>query len=427
MELGPFPHVAGHDRAVALDRDDPLAGELDAFVVADDELIYLDGNSLGRLPRAARDVVADVVDRQWGRRLIRSWNEGWWELPERIGALLAPVLGARPGEVLLSESTSTNLFKLAVAALRARPGRTRILTDDLNFPTDVHVLDGAARLLGAGHELDVVPSPDRVHGPVDELRDRLDEDVALLSLSHTTYRSGFTYDLAGLTAAAHDAGAMVLWDCSHSAGSVPIGLSAAAADLAVGCTYKHLNGGPGAPAWLYVREDLVEQLRNPITGWFGHADPFGFELGFEPADTTRRFHVGTTPILSMAAAEPGIAQLARVGIDAVRAKSVALGELLVELADEHLAPLGFELASPRDPAVRGGQVALRHPDAWPITRALIEDARVLPDFRAPDVLRLGLAALTTRFLDVHTAVVRIARVVERDLHERHRDATATVT
>jgi kynureninase len=426
MEFGPFPGASGHDRALALDAADPIAAERATFVVTDPDLLYLDGNSLGRLPAAASAVVGDVTHRQWGDRLIRSWNEGWWELPERLGALLAPVVGAGADEVLVSESTSTNLFKLAVAAARARPGRTRIVTDDLNFPTDVHVLDGVARLLG-GLEVEVVPSPDGVHGPDAALRATLDDDVALVSLSHVAYRSGHVHDLAGLTSAAHEVGALVLWDCSHSVGSVPLGLAAAGADLAVGCSYKHLNGGPGAPAWLYVRRDLQQELENPITGWFGHAEPFGFDLAFTPAEGIRRFHVGTTPVLSMAAAEAGFAQVARVGIDAVRAKSVALTTFLVEQSDEHLAPLGFTLASPRDPAVRGGHVALRHDDAWPITRALIEDAKVLPDFRSPDVLRLGLAALTTSFLDVHTAVQRIATVVRDGLHEAHRGAEAVVT
>lgn len=428
MDLGPFPDTAGHDRATTLDAADPLAGERDAFVVTDPELVYLDGNSLGRLPTDAPGLVDDVVQRQWGERLIRSWNEGWWELPARLGDLLAPVVGARSGEVLLSESTSTNLFKLAGAALLARPGRSRVLTDDLNFPTDVHVLDGLCRLLGGDRRVEVVASPDGVRGPVEELEAALAEgDVALLSLSHVVYRSGYAYDVARLTEAAHAAGALVLWDCSHSVGSVPVGLAEAGVDLAVGCSYKHLNGGPGAPAWLYVREELQDELSNPITGWFGHAEPFGFDLGFEPARGIRRFAVGTTPVLSMAAAEAGIAQVARVGIDAVRAKSVALSSYLVELADEVLVPLGFELASPREPARRGGQVALRHDDAWPITRALVQDAKVLPDFRAPDVLRLGLAALTTSFLDVHTAVHRIAAVVRDGRHEAYRGTTATVT
>ena len=427
MDLGPFPDESGHDRARALDADNPLLGLRDTFVVDDPDLLYLDGNSLGRLPAAAAQVVQDTAQRQWGSRLIRSWNEGWWEQQVALGDLLAPVIGAEPGEVLISESTTTNLFKLAVAAMRARPGRRVVLTDDLNFPTDNYALAGAADLLGDGREVRTVHSPDGVHGATDALLDALDDDVALLSLSHVCFKSGFAHDLARLTAASHEAGALVLWDLSHSAGSVPVGLAEHDVDLAVGCTYKYLNGGPGAPAFLYVRRDLQSQLDNPIAGWWGHEDPFAFDLDFRPTDGLRRFHVGTMPMLSLNAIEPGIRQLAELGIDTVREVSVSLTSFLVDQADEHLADLGFSVASPRDPDRRGSHVSLAHPDGWPITRALIEEAAVLPDFRAPDNLRLGVAPLYVTHLDVHTAVQRIARVVRDGLHEQYRGASAAVT
>jgi kynureninase len=427
VELGPFPDVAGYDEAVRLDADSPLAGQRDEFVVHDPDLLYLDGNSLGRLPQPAVDDVTDTLHRQWGDRLIRSWNEGWWEQQVTLGDLLAPVLGARRGEVIISESTTTNLFKLAVAALRARPGRPTVVTDDLNFPTDNYALAGACALLGEGRHLRTIRSNDGVHGATDELVAALDEDTALLSLSHTCFKSAFVHDLPRLTAAAHEAGALVLWDLSHSAGSVPVGLAEHGVDLAVGCTYKHLNGGPGAPAFLYVRTDLQQRLHNPIAGWWGHEDPFAFDLEFRPTDDIRRFHVGTMPMLSLNAAEAGVRQVAAVGIDALREVSTSLTSFLVEQADEHLSPLGFELASPRDPDRRGSHVALAHPDAWPITRALIEDAKVLPDFRAPDNLRLGIAPLYTTHVQVHTAVQRIAAVVRDDLHAPYRGTTAAVT
>lgn len=427
MELGPFPHAAGHDEAVARDADSPLAGQREAFVVDDPDLLYLDGNSLGRLPRAAVEDVTDTLRRQWGDRLIRSWNEGWWEQQVALGDLLAPVLGARPGEVIISESTTTNLFKLAVAALRARPGRTTVVTDDLNFPTDNYALAGACELLGDGRQLRTVRSNDGVHGATDELIAALDDDTALLSLSHTCFKSAFVHDLPRLTAAAHEVGAMVLWDLSHSAGSVPVDLAEHDVDLAVGCNYKHLNGGPGAPAFLYVRADLQDQLHNPIAGWWGHEDPFAFDLDFRPTDGIRRFHVGTMPMLSLNGIEAGVRQVAEVGIARIREVSSSLTSFLVEQADDHLAPLGFELASPRDPERRGSHVSLAHPDGWPITRALIEDAKVLPDFRAPDNLRLGIAPLYTTHLQVHTAVQRIAMVVRDGLHERHRGSSAAVT
>lgn len=427
MELGPFPDVDGHGDAAALDAENPLVAHRDTFVVADPDLLYLDGNSLGRLPAQAAEIVEDTTHRQWGERLIRSWNEGWWEQQVALGDLLAPVIGARAGEVIISESTTTNLFKLAVAALRARPDRHVVITDDLNFPTDNYALGGAVELLGGDRRVRTIASDDGIHGPTEAIIAALDEDVALLSMSHTCFKSGFVYDLPRLTAAAHDVGAMVLWDLSHSAGSVPVDLSAHEVDLAVGCTYKHLNGGPGSPAFLYVRHDLQDQLDNPITGWWGHEDPFAFDLDFRPVHGIRRFHVGTMPMLSLNAIEAGVRQVAEVGIDTIREVSVSLTSFLVEQADEHLTGLGFTLASPRDPERRGSHVSLAHPEGWPITRALIEEAAVLPDFRAPDNLRLGIAPLYISHVDVHTAVQRIARVVRAGLHEQHRGQRAAVT
>ena len=426
VDLGPFPDLAGHHRALELDRDDPLAGEVDRFVVTDPDLIYLDGNSLGRLPRAAAERVRQAVDQEWGDRLIRAWNEGWWDEHVRLGDLLAPVIGAHEGEVIISESTSTNLFKLAVAAVRARPERHVIVTDDLNFPTDNHVLAGVAEVVPRTR-VHTLTSPDGVHGDIDALRAALDHETALVSLSHVAYRSGWIWDIGEVTAAAHEAGALVLWDCSHSVGSVPVELHAHGVDLAVGCTYKYLNGGPGAPAFAYVRQDLQDELANPITGWWGHQAPFSFDLDFRPAGDIRRFHVGTTPVLSLVAAEAGIAHVAEVGIDAIRAKSVALTSFLVDLADEHLAPLGFRLASPRDPDRRGGHVSLAHEQGWGVARALIDEADVVPDFRAPDVVRMGLSPLTTSFRDVHDAVGRLLDVMATGRHLIHGDDAIPVT
>lgn len=426
MDLGPYPDAPGHADAVAADEASPLRLMRDRFVVTDPDLIYLDGNSLGRLPRATARRLRDVVDDQWGDRLIRSWNEGWWEAQLRLGDMIAPVIGARAGEVVVSESTTTNLHKLALGACRARPESHTIVTDDLNFPTDNHALSGVADLLG----LDVATarSPDGVHGPVGEIERLLRGGrVALLSLSQTCFRSGYTYDVRHLTELAHEAGALVLWDLSHSAGSVPVDLTAAGVDLAVGCTYKYLNGGPGSPAFLYVRRDLQQQLHNPIRGWWGHEDPFGFDLDFRPADDVRRFHVGTMPMLSLLAIEDGVSMVAEAGVETLREQGIALTERFVALADQHLAPLGFELASPRDPARRGSHVSLTHDDAWPIARALIEDARVVPDFRAPRDLRFGFAPLYVGHEAVHTAVHRVVAVVQQGLHERHRTAITAVT
>jgi kynureninase len=413
--------------AAALDAQDPLAAFRQEFVVDDPALIYLDGNSLGRLPRRTRALIQDTVDRQWGNRLIRGWNEGWLGLAQRIGDKIAALIGAQPGEVVVAESTSTNLFKLAVAALKARPGRRTIVTDDLNFPSDLYVFQGIVDLLGGEHKLMVVPSPDGIHGPVDALASAIDEDTALVSLSHTVFKSAYTYDMAAVTALAHEAGALALWDLSHSAGAVPVNLNAANADLAVGCTYKYLNGGPGAPAFLYVRRDLQDDLRNPIAGWFSQAAPFDFGLDYQPASGLRRILTGTPPVLSLACVEPGVDLLLEAGMDRLRAKSVQQSAYLIALWDNLLRPLGYQLSSPRDPARRGSHISIGHPDGWRINRALIEQMQVLPDFRAPDNIRLGITPLYTTFDDIRQAVERLRTVVETRSYEQYPAERPAVT
>lgn len=415
--------------ADALDRADPLAGWRERFVIADPDLIYLDGNSLGRLPVATRAALQTAIDVEWGDRLIRSWNEGWWERPQRIGGKLAGLLGAHPDELLLTDATSVNLYKLAVAALRwqqqQRPMRTRILTDPLNFPSDLYILEGAARAAGERFVVELVAVDPA--DPAPALLAALDDRVALLSLSHTTFKSGCTYDMARLTAAAHAVGALTLWDLSHSAGALPIDLEGSAADLAVGCTYKYLNGGPGAPAFLYVRRSRQAALHNPIAGWFGQADPFAFGLQYQSAEGIRRFAVGTPPLLSLTAVEPGVDLLLEAGMQRVRAKSLAQTDYLIALWETELAPLGFTLNSPRDHARRGSHIALGHPEALRIDLALIEQCGVLPDFRAPDNIRLGVAPLYTRFADLLEAVRRIRRVVVERLYERYAPQAGSVT
>lgn len=426
MELGPFLDDAGHGRAVELDGAEPLTRWRDRFVIDDAEMIYLDGNSLGRLPRAAVDVVADAVNHQWGQRLIRSWNDGWWDLQVEIGDVLAPVIGASAGEVIVSDSTSVNLYKLALAALRARPGRTKVVTDDLNFPSDLYILESAARQCGADHRVEIVGS-DGVNGPIDGLLGAIDDSTALVSLSATTFKSGYTYDMSAVTRAAHDSGALVLWDLSHSAGVIDQGLNATGADLAVGCTYKYLNGGPGSPAFLYVRTDLQGELDNPAHGWFAHADPFAFDLDFRPTDGPRRFHVGTMPMLSLVATQVGAELAAEAGVSAMRRASVSLTAWAEELFDELLTPLGFDFATPRDPDRRGSHLSLAHDAAWQITQALIDVGQVLPDFRAPHHLRLGFAPLYTTHVEIHTAFRRLVHIVESELWREYPATIANVT
>ena len=407
------------ETARLMDAQDPLAAFRSRFVIADPDLIYLDGNSLGRLPTAAVELAADLVGRQWGKELIRSWNTGWWQAPERIGAKIARLIGAQPDEVILANSTSINLFKLVVAALRYQEGRTRILTDTLNFPSDLYILQGAIDLLGNQHHLELAPSADGIHGPETELVQRLDERTALLTLSHTVFKSGFVYDMAGMTAAAHAAGALALWDLSHSAGAVPVDLNGAGADLAVGCTYKYLNGGPGAPAFLYVRRDLQEHLGNPLSGWWGQRRPFDFALEYHPATGLRHFLTGTMPVVSLALIEPGVDLLLEAGMEALRAKSVAQTEYLIDLWQAVLAPLGFTLNSPRDAARRGSHVSLGHAEGMRIDLALINDLQVLPDFRSPDNIRLGIAPIYTSFVDIHSAVMRLRQIVVDRLYEKY--------
>jgi kynureninase len=410
------------ERAAALDAADPLASLRDAFVHDDRELIYLDGNSLGRLPKAGAERIAQVVREEWGAGLIRSWSH-WVDLPTRTGDLIgSALLGAAPGQVAVSDSTTVNLYKLAVAALDARPDRTVIITDDDNFPTDRYVFEGLAAQRGL--ELRVV------HGDIDEgldldaLRNAVDETTALVSLSHVAYRSGALLDMAAVNEIAHGAGALVLWDLCHSAGAIPVELDATGADLAVGCTYKYLNGGPGAPAFLYVRGELQSELRQPIWGWFGQRDQFGMEPSYDPVLGVERFLTGTPAVVAVAAVEEGVRLLAEAGIGRLRAKGVALTGYLIELAGAWLPAVA--LATPADPARRGSHVSLCHPEAWRLAQALIE-ANVIADYRTPDRLRLGPAPITTRFTDVWDALDRLRRIVDDKTYERFPAEPSRVT
>jgi kynureninase len=395
-------------RARRLDAADPLAGFRDRFVVSDPDLVYLDGNSLGRLPVATRDRLREAVDSEWGGQLIRGWRE-WIDLARRVGEVLAHgVLGVAAGEVVLSDSTSVNLFKLATAALDARPERTVIVTDDDNFPTDRYVLQGLAAARGLRLRL-VETDPDTGADPT-RIAAALDTDVALLCLSHLAYRSGARADMVRITAAAHEVGALTLWDLCHSAGSVPTPLREAGADLAVGCTYKYLNAGPGAPAFLFVRADLQARLRQPIWGWFGQRDQFAMDGGYDPVESIERFLVGTPPVLGGYAALIGAQLTAEAGIAAIAAKGAALTGYAIDLADAWLAPYGFTVATPRDPDRRGAHVTLRHRSAWQICQALTA-ADTIPDFRSPDRLRLGLAPLYTSFAEVYEGFRRLREIM----------------
>jgi kynureninase len=405
--------------AIELDARDQLAHFRERFVISDPDLIYMDGNSLGRLPRASVTLAEDLIQQQWGERLIRNWNEGWFTAPERVGAKIAHLIGAEPDEVIIADSTSVNLFKLVVAALRTQHGKSRILTDNLNFPSDLYILQGAIDLLDKQHRLDILSSPDDVHGPVAELLATLDSQTALVTLSHTVFKSGYIYDMSTITSAAHAAGALVLWDLSHSVGSMPVDLHAADVDLAIGCTYKYLNGGPGAPAFLYIRRDLQDVLSNPLAGWMGQRDLFKFELEYRPAMGLRHFLTGSPPIVSLSLIEPGVDLLLEAGLDNLRAKSSRQSEYLIHLWEVLLEPLGFTLNTPREADRRGSHVSLGHTEGLRIDMALIHKMNVLPDFRAPDIIRLGIAPLYTTFRDIHIAVMRLQKIVEERLYEKY--------
>jgi kynureninase len=411
MDFEPSLRFAQH-----LDAVDELAGFRQEFVLAEPDLVYMDGNSLGRLPHRTVSRLESLIEEEWGRELIRSWNKGWFDAPQRLGDKAGRVLGAAPGQVVVSDSTSVNLFKLVMAALALRPERDRIVSDVLNFPSDLYVVQGCVDLLGKRHRLELVSSADGVHVDVEALYDAIDEQTALVTLSHVVFKSGFLHDAAAVTERAHRAGALVLWDLSHSAGVVPVELDRWGVDLAVGCTYKYLNGGPGAPAYLYVRQDLQAEARSPIWGWFGQRAPFEFDLNYQPREGVARFLVGTPPVLSLLALDSALDLVLEAGIDRLRHKSERLTGYLVYLVDEVLSPLGFSLGSPRDAARRGSHVSVRHADGYRINRALIEEMKVLPDFREPDNIRLGLAPLYTTFAEVWEAVERIRQVVEGGKH-----------
>jgi kynureninase len=385
------------DEAAALDAADPLADFRSRFALTDPERIYLDGNSLGRLPVATRDRLRALAD-EWGDVLVSGWSD-WIDAPGRVGDLIAEgVLGAGAGEVIVGDSTTVNLYKLCSAALDARAGA--LVTNADNFPTDRYVLEGIAAKRHCELRL------------VDDLDSAL-VGAGVVVVSHVDYRTGAIADMHGFTDRARAHGARVVWDLCHSAGAIPVDLHGCGVELAVGCTYKYLNAGPGAPSFLYVASELQGELRSPIWGWFGQRDQFAMGPAYEPVDGIGRFLAGTPAILDLAAVESGVALTVEAGVARLYEKATAQCELIVALHDAWLAPLGFSLGSPRDPAGRGSQVSLRHDEAWPICRALIERANVVPDFRGPDSIRLGVAPLYTRYVDIWDALDRLRGLVER--------------
>jgi kynureninase len=381
-----------------------------SLFITDDTKAYLDGNSLGRLPRRTVAYLQQVIAEQWGKNLISGWNAHWLSMPARIGNKIGQLIGANPGETIVSDSTSVNLFKLARALLKKSGGRVKIISDRSNFPSDLYVLGdlgGSDRREHTDGAMDVELLDFEMCGfesMSQRVCDAIDDETALVSLSHVHYKSGFAYDIESITRAAHQRGARVLWDLSHSVGVLPMQLGAWNVDAAVGCTYKYLNGGPGAPAFLYLRSDLHSAVDNPIRGWFGAMNPFSFSVDYIPSPDIQRFLVGTPPILSLAAIEPGVDLVVEAGIEHLRERSIQLSSEFIALFTERLLALGFTIQSPLDATLRGSHVSLGHPNAWQITQDLIQRFSVIPDFRAPGTIRFGFAPIYTTRDELHRAI-----------------------
>ncbi|MGH7621040.1 MAG: kynureninase, partial [Gemmatimonadaceae bacterium] len=373
-------------------------------------VFYLDGNSLGAMPRATPQRVREVVEVEWGRDLIRSWNlNGWVDIQQRTGAKIGRLIGAGEGETVVADSTSVNVFKALAGALDLRPDRRVILSEPANFPTDLYVAEGLARHLGRGHTL-------RLAEP-DEIERAITDDVAVVMLTHVNYRTGRMHDMRRITARAHERGAIMLWDLAHSAGAVPVDLTAASVDLAVGCGYKFLNGGPGAPAFIYVATRHQRNIAPAISGWWGHASPFEFQQSFRPAENIDRFTVGAPAILSLTALEVGVDLMLEAPMDALRAKSVRQGELFEQLVAQELEPGTLTLASPASPANRGSQICYSHANGWPMMRALIARG-VIGDFRAPDIMRFGFTPLYLGYTELWDAIAILKQVLDERAWDR---------
>jgi kynureninase len=403
------------DHLLQRDQNDPLASRRALFSLPD-QVIYLDGNSLGALVASVPARMDQAVRQEWGQGLIRSWNDaGWYPAPQRVGAAIARLIGAQAHEVVSCDSTSVNLFKVLVAALRMRPGRTSILGEEGNFPTDMYVAEGVAGMMGAALQC---AAPDDIEAAIEEAGHRL----AVVTLTQVNYKTGRLYDMARITAAAHRVGALVAWDLAHSAGTLPLQLNACDADFAVGCGYKYLNGGPGAPAFVYVAERHLPHVQQPIAGWHGHQQPFAFTPGYQAHAGVERMLVGTAPQLAMIALEEALHAFDGVDLQLLRHKGSELGDMFIALVDQELAAWGFGLASPRAAQERGSQVALTHPKGYAIMQALIERG-VIGDFRAPDILRFGFAGLYVRYVDAWDAVAALKVVMTTGAWDQPRFTT----
>lgn len=397
------------DDFVALDADDPLAHFANEFYLPDG-MIYLDGNSLGAMPKDARARALEVIDQEWGEDLIKSWNKaGWFNLVEKLGNKVAEIIGANDGEVIYADATGLNVYKLVAAALDMRPDRKVIVMEGSNFPTDNYMVQGLIKQLDRGHEIRFAEDG--------EILDAIDEDVAAICLTHVHYKTGHLHDMAAITKKTHDCGALAIWDLCHSAGALPVDLNGCNVDMAVGCTYKYLNGGPGSQSFMFVAKRHHGKAVQPLTGWWGHDLPFGFERDYRPRKDIRQFSTGTEPITSLAMSEPGLDIFLKADMSEIRKKSLKLCDLFIELIEQRLSEFDFTLVTPRDHSRRGSQVSVSSENGFPIMQALI-DAGVIGDFRAPDIMRFGFTPLYVSYLDVWDAVDRWVEIMEKGIWKR---------
>lgn len=417
--------------AQELDKKDPLKSFRDRFELNDPNLIYLDGNSLGALPKQTPERLNQLVHDEWGNRLIRSWNEGWYERSQNIAAKIAQLIGAQKDEVIVADSTSINLFKLAYGALKLQKGKTEIVSDELNFPSDIYLLQGLIDLFGNKHHLKLAKSDDGLSVSDAELDRQITENTALVTLSHVTFKSAFMYDMKSVTELARKKGSLILWDLSHSVGAVPVNLNACNVDLAIGCTYKYLNGGPGSIAFLYVKKELQEKINQPIWGWFGERNPFEFGLNYRPAKDMRKYIAGTPPLLSLTAIEPSLDIILEAGINTLREKSIKLIDYFIDLFNQELSNLGYKLGSPSNAKNRGSHISFKHDEAYRISKALIdpkiEGKIVIPDFREPDNIRFGITPLYTNYTEIFEAVSQLKAIVTEKHYQSFSKEKSDVT
>jgi len=419
------------EKALTLDKTDTLKSFKEKFVAAP-SLIYLDGNSLGKLPIKTIETTANIIEKQWGNRLIRSWNEHWIDLSKDIAAKIAKIVGAQPDEIFVGDTTSLNLYKLLFASLSLQKGKTEIITDDLNFPTDLYIIQGLIKQQFKNHTLKVLESASEIFMDTNTISEAISKKTSVTTLSLVSYKSSFLYDMETINNLAHKNDSLVVWDLSHAAGATTIKLNETNADMAVGCTYKYLNGGPGAPAFLYVRKDIQEKLTNPIWSWFAHEKPFDFNPNFIENSGIQKFAVSTPSILSLGAIAPGLDIILEAGITNIQTKSSKQSIFLINLIKHYLIPLGFKIASPLNDSQRGSHISITHCESYRINRAMIapknENTKiVIPDFRPPNLIRIGITPLYTSYLDLYEAIIRISEIVTTKEYEKFSNEKLTVT